>query len=81
MHHYGSNEGWPSAVHGEGSVFSTMFGLLLWEVLFAGGIADVFRTPQQVGEQRLIIVKTVILFFSPSGCYHVRCFFINLVGQ
>ena len=35
-------------IHGEGSTFSTLFGLLLWDVIFMEGIPDVFRNPYQV---------------------------------
>ncbi|GAQ79898.1 VRR-NUC domain containing protein [Klebsormidium nitens] len=37
--------GW-EGVHSEGGVWCTLFGLLMWEVLFAD-VADVFRTPFQ----------------------------------
>ena len=47
-YHYGSSEGWPCAVHAESSTFSAMFALLLWEIIFSPGVADVFRTPYQV---------------------------------
>jgi len=48
MHHYSISEGWPCAVHGEGSCFSTIFTLLMWEIIFAQGIPDVFRNRYQV---------------------------------
>lgn len=48
-YHYGSSEGWPCAVHAESSTFSAMFALLLWEIIFSPGVADVFRTPYQNG--------------------------------
>lgn len=35
-------------VHGEGSTFSTLYGLLLWDVIFMDGIPDVFRNAYQV---------------------------------
>lgn len=45
---YASDEGggW-KGVHSEGGVWCTLFGLLMWEVLFAD-VEDVFRTPFQV---------------------------------
>eukprot|EP00731_Ephydatia_muelleri_P025097 Em0017g180a len=46
-HHYANQDGWPCIVHGEGSVFTTLFGLLMWDVIFAGGVDDVFRSPFQ----------------------------------
>ena len=35
-------------IHGEGSTFSTLYGLLLWDVIFMDGIPDVFRNAYQV---------------------------------
>lgn len=37
-----------SGIHGEGSTFCTLFGLLLWDEIFMDGIPDVFRNPYQV---------------------------------
>uniref|UniRef100_A0A8C4DES9 Fanconi-associated nuclease n=1 Tax=Dicentrarchus labrax TaxID=13489 RepID=A0A8C4DES9_DICLA len=34
-------------IHGEGSTFSTLFALLLWDIIFMEGIPDVFRNPYQ----------------------------------
>uniref|UniRef100_A0A3B3ZRM4 Fanconi-associated nuclease n=1 Tax=Periophthalmus magnuspinnatus TaxID=409849 RepID=A0A3B3ZRM4_9GOBI len=34
-------------IHGEGSTFSTLFALLLWDIIFIQGIPDVFRNPYQ----------------------------------
>lgn len=34
-------------IHGEGSTFSTLYGLLLWDVIFMDGIPDVFRNAYQ----------------------------------
>lgn len=35
-------------IHGEGSTFSALFALLLWDIIFMDGIPDVFRYPYQV---------------------------------
>lgn len=35
-------------IHGEGSTFSTLFALLLWDIIFMESIPDVFRNPYQV---------------------------------
>lgn len=46
LDHYrqsGFNEG----IHGEGSTFSTLCGLLLWDIIFMDGIPDVFRNAYQ----------------------------------
>ena len=49
MHRYSSSEeAWPCAVHAERSTFSLMFCLLMWDVVFCPGIANVFRTQFQV---------------------------------
>lgn len=37
-----------SGIHGEGSTFSTLYGLLLWDVIFMDGIPDAFRNAYQV---------------------------------
>ncbi|MEQ2250480.1 hypothetical protein ILYODFUR_001334 [Ilyodon furcidens] len=39
--------GFDQGIHGEGSTFSTLFGLLLWDIIFMEGIPDVFRNPYQ----------------------------------
>ncbi|XP_048828821.1 fanconi-associated nuclease 1 [Brienomyrus brachyistius] len=39
--------GYDQGIHGEGSTFSTLFGLLLWDIVFMEGIPDVFRNPYQ----------------------------------
>ncbi|KAJ7311273.1 hypothetical protein JRQ81_006887 [Phrynocephalus forsythii] len=44
--HY-RRSGFDQGIHGEGSTFSTLYGLLMWEVLFMDGIPDVFRSPYQ----------------------------------
>lgn len=49
MFHYNDTEGWPCMLHAEGSIFSAMFGLLMWNTIFTDGIPDVFRSPYQVG--------------------------------
>lgn len=49
IYHYSNVEGWPCALHAEGATFSAMFSLLMWDVIFASGVPDVFRAPYQVG--------------------------------
>ncbi|KAJ4937878.1 hypothetical protein JOQ06_002508 [Pogonophryne albipinna] len=44
--HY-HQQGFDQGIHGEGSTFSTLFGLLLWDIIFMEGIPDVFRNPYQ----------------------------------
>ncbi|XP_006903001.1 PREDICTED: fanconi-associated nuclease 1-like [Elephantulus edwardii] len=44
--HYRHN-GFDQGIHGEGSTFSTLYGLLLWDVIFMNGIPDVFRNAYQ----------------------------------
>ncbi|XP_022366761.1 fanconi-associated nuclease 1 isoform X1 [Enhydra lutris kenyoni] len=39
--------GFDQGIHGEGSTFSTLFGLLLWDIVFMDGIPDVFRNAYQ----------------------------------
>ncbi|KAM8891803.1 fanconi-associated nuclease 1 isoform 2-T2 [Spinachia spinachia] len=44
--HY-RQQGFDQGIHGEGSTFSTLFGLLLWDIIFMEGIPDVFRNSYQ----------------------------------
>lgn len=39
--------GFDQGIHGEGSTFSTLFGLLMWDIIFINGVPDVFRNPYQ----------------------------------
>lgn len=39
-----------TGIHGEGSTFSTLFALLMWDIVFMEGITDVFRNPYQVNK-------------------------------
>ncbi|XP_074862497.1 fanconi-associated nuclease 1 [Carettochelys insculpta] len=44
--HYKQN-GFDQGIHGEGSTFSTLYGLLMWDIIFMDGIPDVFRNSYQ----------------------------------
>uniref|UniRef100_A0ABI7X8W2 Fanconi-associated nuclease n=1 Tax=Felis catus TaxID=9685 RepID=A0ABI7X8W2_FELCA len=44
---YYRRSGFDQGIHGEGSTFSTLYGLLLWDVIFMDGIPDVFRNAYQ----------------------------------
>ncbi|XP_077453348.1 LOW QUALITY PROTEIN: fanconi-associated nuclease 1 [Stigmatopora argus] len=44
--HY-RQQGFDQGLHGEGSTFSTLFSLLLWDIIFMDGIPDVFRNVYQ----------------------------------
>ncbi|XP_041075461.1 fanconi-associated nuclease 1 [Polyodon spathula] len=44
--HY-HQQGFDQGIHGEGSTFSTLCSLLMWDIIFMDGIADVFRNPYQ----------------------------------
>ncbi|KAL6056383.1 hypothetical protein STEG23_016541 [Scotinomys teguina] len=44
---YYRQNGFDQGIHGEGSTFSTLCGLLLWDIIFMGGIPDVFRNAYQ----------------------------------
>ncbi|XP_028305670.1 fanconi-associated nuclease 1 [Gouania willdenowi] len=46
LSHY-RQQGFDQGIHGEGSTFSTLFALLLWDIIFMDGIPDVFRNPYQ----------------------------------
>ncbi|XP_063305212.1 fanconi-associated nuclease 1 [Pelobates fuscus] len=44
--HY-RDQGFDQGIHGEGSTFSTLYGLLMWDIIFMEGIPDVFRNSYQ----------------------------------
>ncbi|CAN8005255.1 unnamed protein product, partial [Ixodes hexagonus] len=46
LRHY-SEQGYPQGIHGEGSTFHALFGLLCWDVIYADGVPDAFRSPYQ----------------------------------
>ncbi|XP_072201354.1 fanconi-associated nuclease 1 [Excalfactoria chinensis] len=45
--HYRQN-GFDQGIHGEGSTFITLYGILMWDIIFMDGIADVFRNSYQM---------------------------------
>ncbi|KAM4661582.1 fanconi-associated nuclease 1 [Amazona ochrocephala] len=45
--HYKQN-GFDQGIHGEGSTFITLYGILMWDVIFMDGIPDVFRNSYQM---------------------------------
>ncbi|NXP31939.1 FAN1 nuclease, partial [Leiothrix lutea] len=44
--HYRRN-GFDQGIHGEGSTFLTLYGILMWDIIFMDGIPDVFRNSYQ----------------------------------
>ncbi|XP_064013527.1 fanconi-associated nuclease 1 isoform X1 [Pogoniulus pusillus] len=44
--HYKQN-GFDQGIHGEGSTFITLYGILMWDIIFMDGIPDVFRNSYQ----------------------------------
>ncbi|XP_026537789.1 fanconi-associated nuclease 1 [Notechis scutatus] len=44
--HY-KQQGFDQGIHGEGSTFTTLYGLLMWDILFMDGVPDVFRNSYQ----------------------------------
>ncbi|XP_014399068.1 PREDICTED: fanconi-associated nuclease 1 isoform X2 [Myotis brandtii] len=51
LDHY-RRSGFNQGIHGEGSTFITLFGLLLWDIIFMDGIADVFRNAYQTASSQ-----------------------------
>lgn len=45
---YYRQKGFDQGIHGEGSTFSSLYILYMWDIIFASGIPDVFRSPFQV---------------------------------
>lgn len=56
VYHYTRVEGWKKAVHCEGSLFSGLFALLMWNVIYSPGVANVFRGRYQVNWLGLVSV-------------------------
>ncbi|NXU88764.1 FAN1 nuclease, partial [Xiphorhynchus elegans] len=46
LSHYRRN-GFDQGIHGEGSTFLTLYGILMWDIIFMDNIPDVFRNPYQ----------------------------------
>ncbi|XP_039709396.1 fanconi-associated nuclease 1 isoform X4 [Pteropus medius] len=46
LDHY-RRSGFDRGIHGEGSTFTTLYGLLLWDVIFMDGVPDAFRNAYQ----------------------------------
>ncbi|XP_007424596.1 fanconi-associated nuclease 1 isoform X1 [Python bivittatus] len=44
--HY-KDQGFDQGIHGEGSTFTTLYALLMWDILFMDGVPDVFRHSYQ----------------------------------
>lgn len=44
---YYRQQGFDQGIHGEGSTFSSLYCLFMWDIIFACGIPDVFRSPFQ----------------------------------
>lgn len=61
-----------TGIHGEGSTFSTLFALLMWDIVFMEGITDVFRNPYQVNK------KLFDWFFVKGLKSHFFCLFVSL---
>ncbi|XP_031472301.1 fanconi-associated nuclease 1 isoform X1 [Phasianus colchicus] len=45
--HYRQN-GFDQGIHGEGSTFITLYGILMWDIIFMDGVPDVFRNSYQM---------------------------------
>jgi len=50
---YYRQQGFDQGIHGEGSTYSSLYYLFMWDIIFASGIPDVFRCPFQVFENSL----------------------------
>lgn len=44
---YYADNGYPEGIHGEGGTVASIFSLLMWDILFMDGIADVFYNEYQ----------------------------------
>ena len=60
IQHYSTEQGWPCALHAEGSSFTTLFALLMWSVIFASGVPDVFRTKFQASTRLYLYTEDLI---------------------
>lgn len=50
-------EGWSNALHAEGIIFSTLFLLLFWDIVYSE-VPNVFRGPYQVIKMTTSLVVT-----------------------
>lgn len=52
-------------IHGEGSTFTTLYGLLLWDVIFMDGVPDAFRNAYQVPSPGSVAARSRLSLRSP----------------
>ena len=64
IQHYNTEQGWPCALHAEGSSFTMLFVLLMWSIIFTSGVPNVFRTKFQAS-------GFVSISYSLRHCVHV----------
>ena len=72
IQHYSTEQGWPCALHAEGSSFTTLFALLMWSVIFAAGVPDVFRTKFQASASLSVHLRPYLLImpvYNQCDCY------------
>ncbi|XP_019863346.1 PREDICTED: fanconi-associated nuclease 1 homolog, partial [Amphimedon queenslandica] len=43
IHHYTGTGCWPRALHLEGAIFTSLFLLLFWDIIYTNEVPDVFR--------------------------------------
>lgn len=73
---YYRQQGFDQGIHGEGSTFSSLYCLFMWDIIFASGIPDVFRSPFQVHVQCLNSYKYIMVHL--QKCLHSYVFLENL---
>ncbi|XP_019849356.1 PREDICTED: fanconi-associated nuclease 1-like isoform X2 [Amphimedon queenslandica] len=49
IHHYTGTGCWPRALHLEGAIFTSLFLLLFWDIIYTNEVPDVFRGHYQGG--------------------------------
>jgi len=67
--HYQKTEGWSHAVHAEGATFSTLFGILFWNVVFGVEVPDVFRNAFQVSIAHQHIASIFVCVYFDTASY------------
>ncbi|XP_062439395.1 fanconi-associated nuclease 1 isoform X2 [Rhea pennata] len=71
--HYRQN-GFDQGIHGEGSTFITLYGLLMWDIIFMDNIPDVFRNCYQAAPQgcSYLFIQTFPLDLYTDSFYENR---------
>ena len=73
---YYRKQGFDQGIHGEGSTYSSLYCLFMWDIIFASGIPAVFRSPFQVFKNSLTVFCLERIKAQHKGSIkkHCQCF-------